>query len=71
LAIIFFCLCAVFVALGIFFSGTSEIALVFWFAGPILICLGAGCGVAELILTAKTIHLQTQLIEKWDASGDF
>ncbi|GEM_PF-3863989 len=64
-SILFFSLCALFVALAVFVPGSIQIAFFFWLLGPILICLGTISGLAELILGASTIQLQTLLLEKW------
>jgi E3 ubiquitin-protein ligase DOA10 len=69
LAIVIFSLCAIFIALGVFFTWAINIALLFWFIGPILISIGAIGGIIEVVKTAQTLSLQTLLIEKWDSDN--
>lgn len=65
LSIFLFSLCALFVALGLYFTWAVKIALLFWFCGPILICIGIIAGITELIWSIRSIATETQLITKW------
>jgi hypothetical protein len=65
LSIFLFCICALFVVFSLFEPRTLEIALVFWFCGPILICLGIIAGIWELIRSFASIETETRLISKW------
>ena len=65
LAVVLFSLCAFFVALGLFFSWAVEAGLVFWFIGPVLICIGVISGMVELVLSRKSLPLESDLIDQW------
>ncbi len=65
LSIFLFCICALFVVFSLFEPRALEIALIFWFGGPILICLGILAGILELIRSFASIKTQTRLISKW------
>jgi len=70
LSIFLFSLCALFVALGIYFTWTLKIALIFWFCGPILICIGITAGISELIWSIRSLATETQLITKWSQNDE-
>lgn len=73
LSILLFSLCALFAVLSIFYPGLLQIAMMFWFGGPVLICLGIIVALFELRQAHKTISMQTRLVEKWGErahSGD-
>lgn len=64
-AIFLFSLCAFFIALGLYFPWAVQVALPFWFAGPILICTGILTGIIELFYSFYSLEMQSLLIEKW------
>lgn len=60
-----FSLCAIFAALSYFSPGLINLAFVFWFIGPVLICVGMVIAICDLFLTLKTISFETNLIDRW------
>lgn len=65
-AIFLFTICAIFITATLFYSWAIDTAIVFWFAGPVLVCFSIICGITELLLSYHSLRMQSLLIEKWD-----